>query len=205
MAGRVPHERYLRDLRLSPFGSAHASLTSRISAGKTSCIITTTPHFSVSAPLYNICSPYTHLVFPLTMLLVNGAAYWVAYFLYEQCIPGYYGLMSEYDGWISPTLVLKKYDMRFLGRPRLLDHLGLYFFWGGVVCDTLSAFTFHYYLPSFVIFLRRLWGTFPYSMPDLGRSYIPTTSFLHVSVGVSIPYHITTGILCTVYCKQRST
>ena len=66
------------------------------------------------------------------MLLVYGAAYWVAYFLYEQCIPGYYGLMSEYDGWISPTLVLKKYDMRFLGRPRLLDHLGLYFFLGGV-------------------------------------------------------------------------
>ena len=46
---------------------------------------------------------------------------------------------------------IKKYDMRFLGRP-WLDRLGLFVFWA-VFCDTLSAFTFYYYYHIFVIFL----------------------------------------------------
>ncbi len=103
MAGRAPDERYVRDVRFSPFGSAHESLTSRISAGRLSCI-TTTPHFSVSAPL----TISVHHI-PTSYFLNDVTCLWRSILggllLYEQCIPGYYGLMSEYDGWISPTLV----------------------------------------------------------------------------------------------------
>ena len=53
MAGRAPDEDYWRDVRFPLFGPTHASLTSRLSAGKLGSVTTTTtpPHFSVSAPL----------------------------------------------------------------------------------------------------------------------------------------------------------
>ncbi len=66
--------------------------------------------------------------------------------------------MSEYDGMDLSDFGIKKYDMRFLGRPRL-DHLGG-FTLGAVVCDTLSAFIYLLLLPPFITSLLRRWRRF---------------------------------------------
>ena len=108
MAGRAPDEGYWRDVRFPLFGPTHASLTSRLSAGKLGSVTTTTtpPHFSVSAPLTisihhiptsyflnNVTCPQRSILGGL--LLFQNNAY-----------PVYYGLMSEYDGWMDGSLRL---------------------------------------------------------------------------------------------------